>query len=83
MNIKQALDVTINHQDLSTEQMISVMRQILLGEATAAHIGGFLVALRMQGESLDELEGATLVMRALSLIHLGRFPRSDSCRFLK
>ncbi len=66
MNIKQALDVTINHQDLSTEQMISVMRQIMLGEATAAQIGGFLVALRMKGESLDEIEGATIVMRELA-----------------
>ena len=66
MNIKQALDVTINHQDLSTEQMISVMRQIMLGEATPAQIGGFLVALRMKGESLDEIEGATIVMRELA-----------------
>lgn len=66
MNIKQALDVAINHQDLSTEQMISVMRQIMLGEATPAQIGGFLVALRMKGESLDEIEGATIVMRELA-----------------
>ena len=66
MNIKQALDVTINQQDLSTEQMISVMRQIMLGEATPAQIGGFLVALRMKGESLDEIEGATIVMRELA-----------------
>ncbi len=66
MNIKQALEVTINHQDLSTEQMISVMRQIMLGEATPAQIGGFLVALRMKGESLDEIEGATIVMRELA-----------------
>ncbi len=66
MNIKQALDATINHQDLSTEQMISVMRQIMLGEATPAQIGGFLVALRMKGESLDEIEGATIVMRELA-----------------
>jgi anthranilate phosphoribosyltransferase len=66
MNIKQALDATINHQDLSTEQMISVMRQIMSGEATTAQIGGFLVALRMKGESLDEIEGAAIVMRELA-----------------
>lgn len=66
MNIKQALEATINHQDLSTEQMISVMRQIMSGEATTAQIGGFLVALRMKGESLDEIEGAAIVMRELA-----------------
>lgn len=66
MDIKQALEVTINHQDLSTEQMIAVMRQIMLGEATPAQIGGFLVALRMKGESLDEIEGAAIVMRELA-----------------
>lgn len=66
MDIKQALEATINHQDLSTEQMISVMRQIMSGEATAAQIGGFLVALRMKGESLDEIEGAAIVMRELA-----------------
>tara|TARA_R110002074_G_scaffold145034_2_gene293389 strand:- start:14087 stop:15124 length:1038 start_codon:yes stop_codon:yes gene_type:complete len=66
MDIKQALEATINHQDLSTKQMISVMRQIMSGEATTAQIGGFLVALRMKGESLDEIEGAAIVMRELA-----------------
>jgi len=66
MDIKQALEAAINHQDLSTKEMISVMRQIMLGEATAAQIGGFLVALRMKGESLDEIEGAAIVMRELA-----------------
>lgn len=66
MDIKQALEAAINHQDLATEEMIGVMRQIMLGEATAAQIGGFLVALRMKGESLDEIEGAAIVMRELA-----------------
>jgi anthranilate phosphoribosyltransferase len=66
MDIKQALAAAINHQDLSTEQMTDVMRQIMQGEATDAQIGGFLVALRMKGESLDEIEGAAIVMRELA-----------------
>jgi len=66
MNIKQALEAAINHQDLSTEQMISVMREVMSGGTTDAQIGGFLVALRMKGESLDEIEGAAIVMRELA-----------------
>jgi anthranilate phosphoribosyltransferase len=66
MDIKQALEAAINHQDLSTEEMTAVMRQIMSGEATPAQIGGFLVALPMKGESLDEIEGAAIVMRELA-----------------
>ncbi|PCH83251.1 MAG: anthranilate phosphoribosyltransferase [Piscirickettsiaceae bacterium] len=66
MDIKQALDAAINHQDLSTEQMTSVMREIMQGDVTDAQIGGFLVALRMKSESLDEIEGAVIVMRELA-----------------
>ncbi len=66
MDIKQALEAAINQQDLSTDEMTSVMRQIMMGDATPAQIGGFLVALRMKGESLDEIEGAAIVMRELA-----------------
>lgn len=66
MNIQQALAKTINRQDLSTEEMVDVMRQIMGGEATPAQIGGFLVALRMKGESIDEITGAATVMRELA-----------------
>lgn len=67
MNIKQALEAVINHRDLTTAQMTDVMRQIMVGEATDAQIGGFLVALRMKSEALDEIEGAAIVMRELAL----------------
>ena len=66
MDIKQGLETAINHQDLATDEMIDVMRQIMSGAATEAQIGGFLVALRMKGESLDEIEGAAIVMRELA-----------------
>jgi anthranilate phosphoribosyltransferase len=46
--------------------MNSVMRQIMTGECTPSQIGGFLVGLRMKGESVDEISAAAGVMRELS-----------------
>lgn len=66
MNIKQALGAVIENQDLSLEEMASVMREIMTGECTPAQIGGFLVALRMKGETLDEITAAARVMRELA-----------------
>lgn len=65
-DIQQALGKVINNIDLSVEEMTGVMRQIMTGGATDAQIGGFLVALRMKSESLDEITGAAKVMRELS-----------------
>lgn len=66
MDIKQALGEVINGRDLSTEQMTQVMRQVMTGEATPAQIGGLLVALRIKGETVDEITGAAQVMRDLA-----------------
>lgn len=66
MDIKQALNTLVARVDLSTEEMIAVMRLIMTGGATPAQIGGFLVALRMKGETLDEITGAAMVMRELA-----------------
>lgn len=66
MDIKKALNTLVNRIDLSTEEMISVMREIMTGGATPAQIGGFLVALRMKGETIDEITGAATVMRELA-----------------
>jgi len=66
MDIKQALGKLVARIDLSTEEMTAVMRQVMTGGATPAQIGGFLVALRMKGETLDEITGAASVMRELA-----------------
>ncbi len=66
MNIQQAIGVLLERQDLNTEQMTAVMRQVMTGDATPAQIGAFLIALRMKGESLDEITGAATVMRELA-----------------
>jgi anthranilate phosphoribosyltransferase len=65
MDIQEALGIVIDRRDLTTEQMADVMRQIMTGNATEAQIGGFLVALRMKSESIDEISGAVQVMREL------------------
>lgn len=66
MDIKQALTKLVARIDLTTEEMIAVMRVVMTGGATPAQIGGFLVALRMKGETLDEITGAAMVMRELA-----------------
>jgi len=57
--------VTENH-DLSGDEMAAVMRLIMTGQATPAQIGGFLIGLRMKGESVDEIAAAASVMRELA-----------------
>lgn len=66
MDIKTAIAQVIENNDLSQAQMVAVMRQIMTGEASPEQIAGFLVALRMKGESLDEITGAVQVMRELA-----------------
>lgn len=66
MDIKQALAKVVARIDLNTEEMTDVMRIVMTGGATPAQIGGFLVALRMKGETLDEITGAAIVMRELA-----------------
>jgi anthranilate phosphoribosyltransferase len=63
---KEALNQIINHQDLSHEQMLAIMQQVMGGELTPAQIAAFLIALRMKGETVDEIAAAATVMRALS-----------------
>ena len=66
MTIQEAIVAVCSRQDLYAEEMISVMRTIMTGEATDAQIGAFLMGLRMKGEAIDEIVGAASVMRELS-----------------
>ena len=65
MNVQQALARVVESNDLSRDEMASVMRQVMTGECTDAQIGALLVALRMKGETTDEVAGAAQVMREL------------------
>ncbi len=66
MDLPTAIARVIEGKDLQKSEMNSVMKQIMTGEATDAQIGGFLVGLRVKGESVDEIVGAAEVMRALA-----------------
>jgi len=48
MNIQEAIGELLKGNDLSTEAMQAVMRQIMTGDATPAQIGGFLIGLRIR-----------------------------------
>lgn len=66
MNIQAAIKSAIAGQDLSQQDMTAVMNQIMTGECTPAQVGGFLVGMRMKGETVDEITAAATVMRELS-----------------
>jgi len=65
--IQQALGVLLDGRDLTREQARGAMETIMTGEATPAQIGGFLVALRIKGETPDEIAGFAEAIRGYVL----------------
>lgn len=65
MNMQAAIRAVSEHRDLTMEEMTAVMRLVMKGAATPAQVGGFLIGLRMKGETVDEITAAARVMRAL------------------
>jgi len=66
MDMQSAIKAVTEHKDLSSDGMASVMRLIMTGDATPAQVGGFLIGLRMKGETVEEVAAAASVMRELS-----------------
>lgn len=67
MDIREAIDAVVGGRSLSREQAAAVMRQMMQGQATPAQLAGLLTALRLKGESTDEIAGMAAVMREFSL----------------
>lgn len=65
--IQEALQKLTAGTSLSVDEATSVAEEIMTGEATPAQIAGFLVALRMKGEGVDEITGMAKVMREKAL----------------
>ena len=61
--IKEAIAKVVRGNDLAEEEMKVVMEEVMTGKATAAQIGSFITALRIKGETVDEITGAARVMR--------------------
>jgi anthranilate phosphoribosyltransferase len=63
MTVQQALARLLDGHDLSRDEARAVMNVVMEGEATPAQIGGLLVALRLKGETADEIAGCAEAMR--------------------
>jgi anthranilate phosphoribosyltransferase len=80
MELSAAIARTSARNDLTADEMADTIGRIMDGEATAAQIGGLLIALRMKGETVDEVVGAARAMRARA--HKLRVPAGvvvDTC----
>ena len=80
MDMPAAIKAVTEKRDLSAGEMTAVMRTIMTGEATQAQIGGFLIGLRMKGETVDEIAAAAGVMRELAArVTVNASPLVDTC----
>lgn len=80
MNIREAIEKLVNRVDLVEAETVEVMNQIMTGEATPLQVAAFLTALRMKGETVEEITGAARVMREKAhRVHVGSKMVLDTC----
>ena len=78
--IQDLISILVHRQDLTREQAAEAMRVLMSGEATPCQIAGFLVALNMKGETVEEITGFAETMRALATrVPTSRRPLVDTC----
>ena len=77
--IREAIAKVVEGQDLSADEAAQVMGEIMGDEATPAQLGAFLTALRVKGETLDEITGMAGVMRSKGLAVEVKGPLVDTC----
>lgn len=65
--IKDMIKKVVTGTNLSEQEMTGVMEEIMEGKATPVQVGAFLTALRMKGETIEEITGAAKVMRTKAL----------------
>jgi anthranilate phosphoribosyltransferase len=80
MNIREAIEKLVNRLNLSESETIEVMNQIMTGEASPLQVASFLTALRMKGETVEEITGAARVMREKAhRVNVGGKTVLDTC----
>lgn len=80
MHIREAIETLVNRKDLSEAQTVEVMNQIMTGAATPLQVASFLTALRMKGETVEEITGAARVMREKARrVQVGSKTVLDTC----
>jgi anthranilate phosphoribosyltransferase len=77
--IKEAIETVVNGRSLTFEQSAAVMEEIMSGEATPAQFAAFITALRIKGESVDEIAGLASVMQAKATPVQVTPPVVDTC----
>ncbi|MBZ0267658.1 anthranilate phosphoribosyltransferase, partial [bacterium] len=78
--MREALHRVLEGQDLPVDLAEAAMREIMAGRATEGRIAGYLVALRLKGETPDEVVGSARAMRAAATtIAPARSPLIDTC----
>jgi len=80
MTIQEALKKVLDKLNLKEEEMILVMTQVMEGKVEDSQLGAFLTALRMKGETVEEITGAAKVMRdKAEKIKVSKNPIIDTC----
>ena len=77
--IKEAIEALVSGGSLTFEQAAGVMEEIMSGEATPAQFGALVTALRIKGETVDEIAGLASVMRAKAIPVMATPPVVDTC----
>jgi anthranilate phosphoribosyltransferase len=77
--IKEAIETVVNGRSLTFEQGAAVMEEIMIGEATPAQFAAFVTALRIKGETVDEIAGLASVMQAKATPVQVTPPVVDTC----
>ena len=78
--IKEMIARVVVGKDVNETEMMTVMTEIMEGEATPAQIAAFMTALRIKGETVDEVTGAARIMRREG--HPHRRLLLGDCRYL-
>ena len=78
--IKELIGKVVDKKNLTEEESISAMNEIMSGKSTSAQIAAFITALRMKGETVEEITGAAKVMREkVTALNLGQEMIVDTC----